>query len=75
MKREYKVDDKVKIREDLKMYKIYNGIRAGEGMLKYSGKIATITVRFPDGSYVLDIDSDYWYWAPEMFDQNWKEDK
>ena len=71
----YEVGDKVRIREDLKAFITYNGTYATVGMLKYSGKIATITARFPDGSYVLDIDSDYWYWAPEMFDQNWKEDK
>ena len=29
----YEVDDKVKIREDLKMYKTYNGLRASGGLI------------------------------------------
>ena len=75
MKREYKVDDKVKIREDLRANHSYGNIDTNKTMPKYRGKIATITARFPDGSYVLDIDRDYCSWTPEMFDQNWKEDK
>lgn len=71
----YEVGDKVRIREDLTAFKTYNGTSVVVGMLKYSGKIATITDCFPDGSYVLDIDSDNWSWTSEMFDQNWKEDK
>lgn len=75
MKREYKVGDKVKIREDLRANHSYGNIDTNKTMPKYRGKIATITARFPDGNYVLDIDRDYCSWTPEMFDQNWKEDK
>ncbi|WP_373758275.1 hypothetical protein [Jeotgalibaca porci] len=72
MKREYKVGDKVRIREDLTMYETYNGICAGEGMLKYGGEIAVITKQYSIDRYDLDIDGGGHFWTPEMFDQNYK---
>lgn len=69
---EYQIGDKVRIREDLKMYETYNEIRASEGMLKYGGEIAVITKQRSTNQYVLGVDRGEYFWTPEMFDRNYK---
>lgn len=69
----YTVGTKVTIRKDLevKIYDAETEIPAVSNMLKYRGKIATIT-RVDHNStgtwYHLDIDGDYWTWTVGMFD-------
>ena len=71
----YKVGDKVKIREDLVVGKMYGADDFARGMEKYKGKIATI-VTVHDTVYNInvddnDIDDDdalAWHWTDEMFE-------
>lgn len=69
----YTVGTKVTIRADLgaKMYDAETEISAVSDMLKYRGKVATITRVDHDSTgtwYHLDIDKDYWNWTAGMFD-------
>ena len=66
----YKVGDKVKIREDLKVEHLYGG-RAWvtQGMHDLGGKIATIVdVSEHEGVYCIDLDNSSYIWTPEMFE-------
>ena len=69
---EYQIGDKVRIREDLKAFKTYNGTCAVVGMLKYGGEIAVITKQRSINQYHLGIDGGEYFWTPKMFDQNYK---
>lgn len=63
----YKVGDKVKIREDLEVYKKYNELFFVKEMEEYKGKTATITRVSPiQRSYDIDIDDGDWSWADDM---------
>lgn len=65
----YKVGDKVKIREDLRVEHLYEG-RAWvtQGMHDLGGKIARITsVDERKGVYIIDLDGSY-AWSAEMFE-------
>ena len=69
----YTVGTKVTIRKDLevKIYDAETEISAVSDMLKYRGKIATITRVDHDSTgtwYHLDIDGDNWNWTAGMFD-------
>ena len=69
----YTVGTKVTIRKDLetKIYDKETEISAVSHMLKYRGKVATITRVDHDSTstwYHLDIDKDYWNWTAGMFD-------
>lgn len=78
----FKVGDKVKIREDLKVGCTYNdGCYFGSGMEKYKGKTAVITdshipVYLNDTvenannyRYELDIDDDCYWWSSSMLEK------
>ena len=69
----YTVGTKVTIRKDLetKIYDKETEIWAVSDMLKYRGKVATITGVDHDSAgtwYHLDIDKDCWNWTAGMFD-------
>ena len=65
-----KVGDKVKIKQDLVLGKLYNDCEYNTAMEKYAGKVATITNVFQDSetevNYNLDIDIGEWFWDSEM---------
>ena len=65
-----KVGDKVKIKQDLVFGKFYNDCMYTADMVKYAGKVATITNVFHDSetevNYKLDIDKGKWFWDSEM---------
>ena len=68
----HKVGDKVKIRRDLQVGKIYNGVAVVEEMVELAGKTATIECVdedcYGDINYYLEEDKDGWYWTELMFD-------
>lgn len=64
----YKVGDKVKIREDLKVGKDYNDCTFIVDMEKYKGKIATIKYSYSDDSYEIDLDGGTWFWTDDMLE-------
>ena len=68
----HKVGDKVKIRRDLQVGKIYNGVAVVEEMVELAGKTATIECVnedcYGDINYYLEEDKDGRYWTELMFD-------
>lgn len=69
MKMQYKVGDKVKIREDLIVDDVYGSDSFAEEMAQYKGKTATITDVHMD-KYEIDIDDGSWYWTDEMLEDD-----
>jgi hypothetical protein len=67
MNMKYKVGDKVKIREDLDISKVYGTWDCSIDMISHSGKIATI-VNCYDNSYHIDVDDECYDWTDEMFE-------
>ena len=67
---EYKVGDKVKIREDLEVNTTYGcGINFASGMLKYVGKEVKLTEEKKGYGFCIDIDGDEdWTWSTDMFE-------
>ena len=65
----YKVGDKVKVRSDLQVDKMYGIAYYNSYMCRYAGKRTTIVRVFPD-YYEIDIDAKKWNWTPEMFEDN-----
>lgn len=63
----YKVGDKVKVRENLKIGKVYCGETFVVQMKQYEGQIVTIKVVDDDGYYVEE-DNQNWYWTDEMLE-------
>ena len=63
----YKVGDKVKVREDLKIGKSYNEKIFVDDMEKYKGQIVTIKV-VGDDNYRIEEDNQDWYWTDEMLE-------
>lgn len=63
----YKVGDKVKIREDLEVDKIYDSWDCSDDMVQYGGRIATI-VKCHDDSYQIDVDDKFYNWTDGMFE-------
>lgn len=59
----YKVGDKVRVREDLEMYKDY-GIYPNKKMVELKGKVVEIENVY---SYFYSIKEDTYYWTDEMF--------
>ena len=71
----FKVGDKVTIRRDLevKIYDKETGISSVFDMLKYRGRVATITNVRHDSTgtwYSIDIDENDWNWTAGMFDNS-----
>ena len=64
----YKVGDKVKIREDLKINNEYDNMYFNSEMSKHRGQIATIKRADLDNTYKINLDDgDYW-WTDAMFE-------
>ena len=63
----YKVGDKVRIREDLIVYKEYGKNVYTHEMEEYKGKTAYITDTCCE-SYELDVDNGAWSWTDEMLE-------
>lgn len=64
---EYKVGDKVRIRKDLIIDKVYGTQAFVSDMNKYLGKETTIRQVY-DEDYALEIDKGSWYWTDEMLE-------
>lgn len=63
----YKVGDKVRIREDLKVGKEYDEATVVENMKRYFGKTTTIRDVY-EHCYTLDVDNGDWIWTDDMFE-------
>ena len=63
----YKVGDRVKIREDLEVDKVYDSWDCSDDMVQYGGRIATI-VKCHDDSYQIDVDDKFYNWTDGMFE-------
>lgn len=63
----YKVGDKVKIKNNLKLGEWYGDNAFTRDMLKYRGKTAIIK-EIVNGCYLLDIDDCEKYWTHEMLE-------
>lgn len=63
----YKVGDKVKIKKDLDIDKMYGGWDCSEDMIQYGGKIATI-VKCYDDSYHINVDDECYDWTDGMLE-------
>ncbi|MBU5438309.1 hypothetical protein KQI42_09830 [Tissierella sp. MSJ-40] len=68
----HKKGDRVKVRSDLKADTRYDGIYCHAGMLKHSGKKATIVCtqehRGRADVFYIDIDTEGYYWSSSMFE-------
>ena len=64
---EFKVGDRVKIREDLSECEEYSGTFVVRPMLDCRGQIATIEAQ-NDDRYLIDLDNHHWDWTKEMFE-------
>ena len=69
-KMQYKIGDKVRVREDLEVGKFYNKCCFNSLMSKQSGKVVTIKDVYEDVDgyyyYIKELDYDY-IWTAEMF--------
>lgn len=69
----YKIGDKVKVRDDIELYKKYKMDDNKElawvtpEMLKFKGEILTITKIDKYGKYRVNEDNGEWCWTDEMF--------
>lgn len=63
----YKVGDKVRIRKDLQVGKMYGGLNINEQKAEFLGKTATVKIYWGN-EYSLDIDGGKWAWSDEMFE-------
>lgn len=63
----YKVGDKVKVREDLRLDRTYNKFTINRKMKKLAGTIATIQ-RINENYYRIVEDDGMWGWTDEMFE-------
>lgn len=64
----YKIGDKVRVRKDLVVDRVYGNNVFVSQMQKYSGKTMTIGSIENNNFYILKGDSDEWYWTDEMFE-------
>ena len=69
----YKVGDRVRVREDLKVGCYYGDESFRPDMKKYLGKTVTISrVSSREGSYWLKEDDGNWCWTDKMFEAKCK---
>lgn len=68
MSMKFEIGTKVKIRTDLKMDELYNGIDFSIDMKPYIGKEAKI-VDYNGSAYFLDIDNRFWSWGEKMLEE------
>ena len=64
----YKVGDKVKVRSDLKVGKIYGNQIFVKEMKKYRGRDATILEEHSNFYNIEEDKDENWDWAEEMFE-------
>ena len=64
----YKIGDKVKVRNDLKVFKRYGDKTFVERMEKYKGKLVTISEEFPGFYHIKEDKNEHWDWAEQMFE-------
>ena len=64
----YEVGNKVLLRKDLEVGKMYKGCSFAESMKQYIGKEAIIKKVDYDGDYKIDLDDGEWYWTDDMFE-------
>jgi len=67
----YKIGDKVRIREDLEVGKIYGSVRFVEERGSYRGKETIVTSIFSENAKILYYELDRcgrWPWTPEMLE-------
>lgn len=65
----YKVEDKVKIRPDLRIDKEYDGVNVNEEMVTWSSEEVTISeVLTDDNGYEIKEDDGYFFWTDSMFE-------
>lgn len=67
----YKIGDKVKVREDIEAWDKYYGCEhATPPMVKFAGKLVTISERYDIFKvYNIDDDGGVWAWTDEMFEE------
>ena len=65
----YEVGDKVLLRKDLEVGKMYKGCSLVESMKQYLGKEAIIKKVDYDGDYKIDLDDREWYWTDDMIEK------
>ena len=63
----FKVGDKVHIRKDLEVGKMYGGLNIHEKKAEFLGKTTTVTAAW-GLEYSLDIDAGKWSWTDEMLE-------
>lgn len=63
---EYKVGNRVMVRNDLVEGKRYGNDSAVDEMLRFKGKIVTLSRQF-FGKFSIEEDAGKWNWTPEMF--------
>jgi len=64
----YKVGDKVKIREDLKIDDEYKGFFVNDHMVRFLGETGVISEKFEDEEYYEIEGFDVWCWTDEMIE-------
>lgn len=64
----YKIGDKVKVRNDLKVFKRYGDKTFVERMEKYKGKLVTISEEFPGFYHIKEDKNEHWGWTEQMFE-------
>ena len=64
---EFKIGDRVKIKEDLSCKHIYK-MNIVKEMERYKGKVAEIVAVRCKTGYALDIDKGYWNWSDDTFE-------
>ena len=68
----YKVGDKVKIREDLEVGKMYGNEEFVGNMVTYKNRTVMIDEILGDGRYHINIDPTGFIWTDEMFEDDIK---
>lgn len=63
----FKIRDRVIVKEGVRPGKEYDGLYYGGGMVNYQGKRATIIGKSKTGNYTLDI-ANRWLWNDEMLE-------
>lgn len=64
----YKIGDKVKVRNDLKVLKRYGDYTFVKRMEKYKGKLVTISDELPGFYHIKEDKNECWNWTDEMFE-------
>lgn len=71
----FEVGDKVRVRDDLVVGKVYDNESFVENMEKFKGQICTISEKFTCGIYFLEEDEEHWAFSDEMLEKVENESK